>query len=149
MEQDEDNEVDQTVGGAPEWLGIAEACEYLQISEQTMFRWMREGKISYYKVGKSTRFKREDLDLLVEKVVSKPVGEIMAGRCAVCGNSRMITGTLAALGNVAFRPEKTRFWVWEDSSVPVFARCCAVCGHVQLQADIGKLKKIDGEGQPS
>lgn len=125
------------------WLNITEACEYLQISEQTMFRWMREGKVSYYKVGKSTRFKIDDLDMAIEKVVGKTEGEIMSERCGVCGNSRMIEGTLASLGNVTFKPTKTKFWVWEDSSVPVFARCCPSCGHVQLHADITKLKKID------
>lgn len=125
------------------WLSITEACEYLQISEQTMFRWMREGKISYFKVGKSTRFRESDLDQLVERVVGRPEGEAKAERCAVCGHTRMVEGTLVALGNVAFKPEKTKFWVWEDSAVPVFARCCTACGHVQLQADIGKLKKLD------
>ncbi len=123
-------------------MGISEACEYLQISEQTMFRWMREGKISYFKIGKSTRFQVADLDRLVERVVGKPEGEALAQRCAVCGNTRLVTGTLSALGEVAFKPEKTKFWVWEDSSVPVFARCCPACGHVQLQADIGKLQKL-------
>lgn len=129
-------------GGTREWLGIAEACEHLQISEQTMFRWMREGKISYYKVGKSTRFLLEDLNRLVERVVGKPEGEASAARCAVCGNSRLIAGTLSALGEVRFMPQKTKFWVWEDSSVPVSARCCPACGHVQLQADISKLQKL-------
>lgn len=128
-----------------QWLGISEACEYLQISEQTMFRWMREGKISYFKVGKSTRFMLEDLNRLVERVVGKSEGEASANHCAVCGNSRLVAGTLAAMGDVAFKPDKTKFWVWEDSAVPVSARCCASCGHVQLQADISKLKKIQGD----
>lgn len=125
------------------WLSITEACEYLQISEQTMFRWMRDGRISYYKVGKSTRFRRDDLDMAVEKVVGKSEGEVMAERCGVCGNSRLVEGTLASLGDVVFRPEKTKFWVWEDSSVPVYAKCCASCGHVQLHADLKKLHKVN------
>lgn len=133
--------------GTREWLGITEACEHLQISEQTMFRWMREGKISYYKVGKSTRFLLEDLNRLVERVVGKPEGELLANRCAVCGNTRLVSGTLASMGDVIFKPEKTKFWVWEDSAVAVFARCCPACGHVQLQADIGKLKKLQDDSR--
>lgn len=121
------------------WLNITEACAYLEISEQTMFRWMREGKITYYKVGKSTRFKEEDLDKTIEKVAgrdeSAPPGEL---RCAVCESTDLIRGRLSALGEVIFKPEKSRFSVWTDSTVKLTAYCCSNCGHIQLQADTGQ-----------
>ena len=32
------------------WYSIKEAAEYLDVGEPTLFRWMREGKITYRKV---------------------------------------------------------------------------------------------------
>ena len=84
----------------PAWLTMPEACDYLKVSEQTLFRWMRTGKVSFYKVGKSTRFKKEILDLAVEKVVGRPEGEVLSERCAVCGHSRLIEGKVTSTGNI-------------------------------------------------
>src|SRR5262245_32333444 len=38
------------------WYSIREAAEYLDVGEPTIYRWMREGKITFRKVGDSTRF---------------------------------------------------------------------------------------------
>ena len=35
------------------WYSIREAAEYLDVGEPTLYRWMREGKITYRKVGDS------------------------------------------------------------------------------------------------
>jgi excisionase family DNA binding protein len=133
--------VEKTVEN-PAWLSIPEACDYLKISEQTLFRWMRTGKVSFYKVGKSTRFKKEILDLAVEKVVGKPEGEVLSERCAVCGHSRLIEGKVTSTGNIYFKPAKTKFLVWSDSTVQVRARCCPACGHIQMRADTAKLNRL-------
>ena len=125
-----------------EWFNIQEACKYLAISEQTLFRWMRSGKISYFKVGKSTRFKRRVLDLAVEKVVGRPEGDILSERCAVCGHSRLVEGKVTSTGNIYFKPSRTKFLVWSDSMVQVEARCCPVCGHIQMCADVNKLDRL-------
>ena len=103
------------------WLNMQEACEYLQVSEQTMFRWMRAGKVSFYKVGKATRFKAEDLDRVVEKVVSKGESEQAGRKCAVCGHARLVEGRAVSTGNLYFKPEKAKFWVWAECTVPTKA----------------------------
>ena len=38
------------------WYSIGEAAEYLDVGEPTLYRWMRDGKITFRKVGDSTRF---------------------------------------------------------------------------------------------
>lgn len=48
------------------WYSIPEAAEYLDVGEQTLYRWMREGKITFRKVGDSTRFWQEDLDSMMQ-----------------------------------------------------------------------------------
>ena len=123
-----------------EWLTIAEACKYLEISEQTMFRWMRSGKITYYKVGKSTRFKKEDLDKAIERVASKSFIPEDPTICHICGNTELISGSLSALGEIVFKPEKSKFSIWKDSSISVKALCCTKCGNITLQ---GQLEDID------
>ncbi len=119
----------------PKWLTITEACKYLEISEQTMFRWMRSGKITYYKVGKSTRFKEEDLDKAVDRVASKSFVPEDPDTCHICGNPEMISGTLSALGELVFKPEKSKFSIWKDSSISVSALCCTKCGNITLKAN--------------
>jgi excisionase family DNA binding protein len=49
----------------PTWYTIREAAEYLSVGEQTIYRWMREGKLTYRKIGDSTRFLRRDLDGMI------------------------------------------------------------------------------------
>ena len=131
-----------TDSGKKKWLNITEACAYLEISEQTMFRWMRDGKITYYKVGKSTRFKEEDLDRAIEKVPGKEdKNKSGSPRCASCGSENLIKGRLSSLGEVIFKPEKNRFKVWKDSTVKITAWCCSDCGHIQLLADLAEKEK--------
>ena len=142
-------EAEAGLGRAKDWLSISEACKYLNLSEPTIFRWMKAGKLSYFKVGKATRFKKNDLDLVVEKVVGQPEGEVRASRCAVCGHSRLVEGKVASTGNIYFRPETTRFFVIADSNVQVRAKCCPACGNIQLAADTAKLHKIMREDELS
>ena len=53
------------------WYAIGEAAEYLDVGEPTLYRWMREGKITFRKVGDSTRFWQEDLDIAPEEMTSR------------------------------------------------------------------------------
>ncbi len=124
---------------AVKWLTISEACKYLEISEQTMFRWMRSGKITYYKVGKSTRFKEEDLDKVVERVASKSNFSDDPDSCQVCGHSELIQGNLSALGELVFKPKKSKFSVWKDSAIQVKAFCCPKCGNITLKGQIDDI----------
>ena len=43
------------------WMNVKQAANYLGVSEPTIFRWMRDGTVSFFKLGGSTRFKSENL----------------------------------------------------------------------------------------
>ncbi len=130
------------------WYSVREAADYLAVSQPTIFRWMKEGLLSFYKVGGSTRFSREGLDAVVEKTTGSKEAEAAAGRCASCGHNLLVEGRLQGTGRLYFRPEKTKFWVFADAMVGLSARVCTACGFIQMHADVGKLKKLEpGDGE--
>ena len=131
------------------WYSVKQAAEYLGISEPTVFRWMKEGLISFYKVGGSTRFSQESLDALVEKNTGSKEAEAAKGKCASCGHSTLIEGRIQGGGRLHFQPERTRFWTFEESQVEIRARTCAACGYIQMHADTGKLNRIRQDGEES
>ena len=51
------------------WLGIAEACRYLSVSNRTLYTYMKNKKLPYYYLAdsKHRRVKKEDLDSLLIK----------------------------------------------------------------------------------
>ena len=52
------------------WLKMGgELCSrgYLAVSRSTLYRWRRDGRLPYYKAGKITRYKQEDLDAVLER----------------------------------------------------------------------------------
>ena len=103
---------------------------------------MREGLLSYYKVGRSTRFRRKGLDAVIEKQTGLKEAEAAAGSCAACGHSHLLKGRLQGFGRLYFRPEHTRFWTLSEALVPVEAKVCPACGHMQMHADAEKLKSL-------
>ncbi len=128
--------------GAKDWFTVKEAADYLGVSQPTIFRWMREGILSFYKVGSSTRFSREGLEAVIEKTTGRKEAEAAAGRCAACGHNVMVEGRVQGAGRIYFHPEKTRFWTFQESLVPLRARVCTACGYVQIHADTDKLTKL-------
>jgi excisionase family DNA binding protein len=130
---------------AKEWYSVQEASEYLGVSQPTIFRWMRQGTLSFYKVGSSTRFSKEGLDALIEKTTGQREAEAVAGRCAACGHSILVEGQLQGTGRLYFRPLKTKFWVLSEGLVPTRSRVCAACGYIQLHADTRKLHQLSTE----
>jgi len=124
------------------WYSVRDAAGYLGVSEPTIFRWMKDGILSFYKVGGSTRFAKEGLDAVVEKTTGSKEAEAAQGRCAACGHSMLVEGRLQGLGKLYFKPDHTRFWTLEESLVPTRARVCPACGYVQLQADAEKLRRL-------
>lgn len=42
-------------------MTVNEVAEYLRVSTSTIWRWLREGKLSSIKIGNSRRFQREDI----------------------------------------------------------------------------------------
>jgi excisionase family DNA binding protein len=125
-----------------EWFSIREAAEYLGVSQPTIFRWMKDGALSFYKVGGSTRFSKEGLDAAVEKTVGRKEAESAAARCASCGHGVLVPGRMQSTGLLYFKPDKTKFWTFEESLVSTRAHMCAACGYVQLHADTAKLGRL-------
>ncbi len=138
-------ELAATADNAKAWYSIPEAAEYLGISQPTLFRWMKDGILSFYKVGGSTRFTREGLDALVEKTTGRKEAEAAAGKCASCGHGVLLEGRLQGTGKLYFRPAKTKFWTFEEALVETKARVCAACGYVQMHADTAKLGRLSPE----
>jgi excisionase family DNA binding protein len=128
-----------------EWYTIPEAAQYLGVSEPTIYRWMKDGLLSFYKVGGGTRFSQEGLDAVIEKTTGRKEAEAAAGHCAACGHSVLIDGRLQGAGRLYFKPAHTKFWVFEESLVPTKAKVCPACGYVQIQADTGKLRRLRPE----
>ena len=124
------------------WYSVKEAADYLGVSQPTIFRWMKDGLLSFYKVGASTRFTREGLDAVVEKTTGLKEAEAAQGRCAACGHAVLVDGRMQGTGRLYFRPDRTRFWVLSEGLVGVRAKVCAACGFIQLHADTGKLDKL-------
>jgi excisionase family DNA binding protein len=122
-----------------EMFSIKEAAAYLNVSEPTLYRWMKEGRLSFFKIGSSTRFTREGLDALVEKTTGFKEAEAARGRCAVCGHSVLVDGVLRSTGQMYFKPDKTRFWSLKESLVPTRAKVCTACGYVQVFVEVEKL----------
>lgn len=133
---------DRGTASGKRWYTVRDAAGYLGVSEPTIFRWMKESLLSFYKIGGSTRFTREGLDAVVEKTTGRKEAEASAGRCAACGHNVLLEGRLQGAGKLYFKPQKTRFWVFEESLVPTRARVCAACGYIQLHADSEKLGRL-------
>ncbi|MFJ3312229.1 helix-turn-helix domain-containing protein [Micrococcus endophyticus] len=56
-----------SIGRLPKELTSTVAAEILSVSRPTLMKWVREGRISGFKVGTHTRFKREDVLALQEE----------------------------------------------------------------------------------
>lgn len=127
---------------APEWFNIKDAANYLQIGEPTLYRWMRDGKITYRKIGDATRFLQEDLDAVVQVVRSKKEAGAVKTVCPVCHCEDVVGGVFRTTGLNYFVPEKGKFWTLRDHNIKTSAVMCARCGAVTLFGDIVKLEKI-------
>jgi excisionase family DNA binding protein len=139
-------------GNKPRWFSIQEAAEHLEIGEPTLYRWMREGKITYRKVGDSTRFWREDLDAVMEVFHSAKELENVKKVCPLCHSGEMIEGAYRTTGLNYFQPKKTKFWTLSASNIDTQAFMCDRCGAVSLFGDVKKLaglleKQKGGEGK--
>ena len=126
----------------PEWFSIKEAAQYLAIGEPTLYRWMRDGKITYRKIGDSTRFLREDLDTFVQVFPSKREAEKVKQICPVCHHDDMVEGVFRSTGLNYFRPKKSKFWSMRDSNIKSMAVMCQKCGAITHFGDNKKLEKL-------
>lgn len=126
----------------PAWYSIKDASEYLDVGEQTLYRWIREGSITYRRIGDSIRFLQQDLDGAVEVFPSlKDAGRVREF-CAVCHYSPLVEGTAQSTGRVMFRPSKSRFWTLQEGNVEAEARMCPRCGAIFLFGNTEKLSSL-------
>ena len=137
----------QQANEKPHWFSIKEAAQYLDIGEPTLYRWMREGQITYRKVGDSTRFWREDLDAVMQVYHSSRAVEKVKTLCPLCHHDELVEGRVQGTGLVYFRPEKTKFWTFKDSNVETQARMCTRCGAILWFGDTTKLTALKAEGE--
>ena len=70
---------------------------------------------------------------------------LVAERCLMCNHDQLEEGQVQSTGRVAFKPLKTKFWIWEESSVKVSARMCTRCGYIHMFADTDKLSRLQPE----
>jgi excisionase family DNA binding protein len=131
--------------GAPKWFTIKEASAYLSIGEQTLYRWMRDRKITYRKVGDSTRFLKEDLDAFVR--IHPSEGDAAGARefCPVCHNDELVSGDSRSTGLNYFKPKRAKFWKLSTSLLKTEAKMCSACGAVTLFGDVDALRNLSEE----
>jgi excisionase family DNA binding protein len=124
------------------WFSIREAADYLDVGEPTLYRWMRDGKITFRKVGDSTRFWQEDLDSVMQITYSTNDLDKARAVCPVCRHNELVEGKVRGTGLVYFVPKKTKFWTLKDSFVETTARMCARCGAIAWFGDTTKLAQL-------
>lgn len=126
------------------WYSIKEAAEYLEIGEPTLYRWMRDRKITFRKVGDSTRFLQEDLDAGSWKCSTRTAMRIQVKQvCPVCHGTELLPGRLRSTGLLYFQLKKSKFWTLADNSIKSEGMICKRCGAVTLFGDLKKLARLD------
>ncbi len=142
MAESGETPLDSAQESQEKWFTTAEAAEYLGVSQATIFRWMKQGLLSFHKIGKATRFSQEGLDAVISKSTGSTEAEAAAGRCSSCGHNVLVEGTMQGLGRMYFRPDRTRFWTFSEALVPLKVLACAACGHIEMRADTSKLTRL-------
>lgn len=64
---------DSIFGSEIEMLTIRDLSKFLRLTEQSIYRLTREGKIPYYKVGGSIRFRKSEIDAYLREHYMKDV----------------------------------------------------------------------------
>jgi len=60
-------------------LDVNEAAEYLGISAKTLYNWVSQRKVPFFKVGNMVRFDLQELDRFIKEHTIQP-NDIWAGR---------------------------------------------------------------------
>ena len=135
--------------GDRQWYSIKEAAKYLEIGEPTLYRWMRDGKITFRKVGDSTRFWKEDLDSVMEIHPSSKDADKVREFCPVCHHDELVEGSVQSTGLNYFYPGKSKFWTLKGRHIPTRAKMCMRCGAVVWFGDTAKLTEIRQKATPA
>lgn len=127
-------------------FSIPEAAQFLKVSEPTLYRWMKEGTLSYFKVGRRTFFRRENLEALGIQHTSALEVERKKNLCTHCGHGHMVEGRMQGTGKIYFRPKAPKFLTLKEPIVEVEAMVCEACGFMKLIADTTRLRALLPEG---
>jgi excisionase family DNA binding protein len=130
---------------ATKWYSIKEAAQYLNVGEPTIYRWMRERRITYRKVGDSTRFIKEDLDAVCEVFRSAKDAEKVETVCPACHHTDVLEGHVQSTGLNYFRLQETKFWTLRSADIGTRALMCAHCGLILWFGDKAKLAALRSE----
>jgi excisionase family DNA binding protein len=130
------------------WFSIPEAAAYLDVGEPTLYRWMRENKITYRKVGDSTRFWQEDLDSVMEVFHSERDLNKAREVCPICHHDELVAGKVRSTGLTYFSPAKTKFWTLKESFIPTSSKMCSRCGAILWFGDLDKLAQLKKADKP-
>jgi excisionase family DNA binding protein len=136
------------VANKTKWYSIQEAAEYLDVGEPTLYRWMRDGKITYRKVGDSTRFWQEDLESVMQVFHSTKDLDKAREVCPMCRHDELVEGKVRSTGLNYFTPKKSKFWTLKDSFVETQVKMCSRCGAIIWFGDVVKLAALRTESQP-
>lgn len=55
-----------------EWMSTAEAAKHLGVTARTLYRFIDEGLIAGYRMGRVIRLKRADVDIYIERCRIEP-----------------------------------------------------------------------------
>lgn len=61
-------------GDFPEVMTVKQAAEYLQVNEQVLYRYVREGKVPVARMGTTIRFKKSVIDLWLARESWESIG---------------------------------------------------------------------------
>ena len=50
----------------PHWMGTQEAARYIGVTPRTLYRFINDGAVPAYKMGRVIRLRRSDLDAFLE-----------------------------------------------------------------------------------
>jgi excisionase family DNA binding protein len=132
----------------PQWYTIKDAAAYLDVGEPTIYRWMRDGRITFRKIGDSTRFLQQDLDALVQVHPSERDVDAVRQICPSCHFDELIQGRVQGTGRVYFTPENTSFWSFRTNNVETRASMCPRCGVITWFGDTEELERLpQGKGE--
>ena len=126
----------------PKWYSIKEAADYLDVGEPTLYRWMRDGRITYRKVGDSTRFLKEDLDAMMEIYHSAKEVEKVKEVCPLCHNGELLEGHVQSTGRNYFRLKDAKFWTLKEGNIATHVRLCSHCGVILWFGDLAKVNAL-------
>jgi excisionase family DNA binding protein len=132
----------------PAWYSIKQAADYLGVTEPTIYRWMRDGSITYRKIGDSTRFLQEDLDSHVQVFRRAKDADQAREFCPICHHNQLVRGRVQSTGRIYFYLDETKFWTAKTSDIDTEARMCSRCGAIIWFGDVSKLIQISKQVFP-